>query len=308
MTDRALLGKDAELVQNVLAQLEPPAGVVRVVLDTDAYNEIDDQFAIAYAIRSPRLAVEAVYAAPFHNQRSTGAGDGMRRSYDEITRLLDLLGVDPALAHHGATQWMAEPATPVRSAATDDLISRAMSATQDAPLYVVAIGAPTNVASAVIAAPEIADRIVVVWLGGNPSWWHRASEFNLDQDPAASRVILDCLAPLVRVPCVNVAEHLRTSFWELREHLDQTSPLGRYLLTIFENYYDDHRARSKEIWDIGPVAWLVDPGWTVSTIVHSPVVTDAGSWAQHPGRPLSREIWSFHRDPVFADLFDRLAG
>lgn len=295
-------------MQNVLTQLEPPVGVPRVVLDTDAYNEIDDQFAIAYAIRSPRLAVEAVYAAPFHNQRSTGPGDGMRRSYDEITRLLDLLGVDPALAHLGATDWMSEPAAPVRSAASDDLISRARSATEDAPLYVIAIGAPTNVASAVVAAPDIADRIVVVWLGGNPSRWYRASEFNLDQDPTASRVILDCLAPLVRVPCVNVAEHLRTSFWELREHLDQANPLGRYLLTIFENYYDDHRARTKQIWDIGPVAWLVDPGWTESTIVPSPIVTDAGSWAQYPDRPLSREILTFDRDPVFRDLFDRLSG
>src|SRR5256885_2251476 len=70
-----------DMVNDVLARLEPPEGVVRVVLDTDAYNEIDDQFAIAYAVRSPRLDVEAVYAAPFHNVRSSGPADGMRRSY-----------------------------------------------------------------------------------------------------------------------------------------------------------------------------------------------------------------------------------
>ncbi len=296
------------MVNDVLARLEPPEGVVRVVLDTDAYNEIDDQFAIAYALRSPRLEVEAVYAAPFHNARSTGPADGMRKSHDEIRRLLDLLDTDQDLAHPGASAWMSDTGAPVGSAAADDLISRAATATPESPLYVVAIGAPTNVASAITAAPDIADRIVVVWLGGNPVWWHRASEFNLDQDPAASRVILDCLAPLVRVPCVNVTEHLRTSLWELQEHLDQTAPLGSYLLSVFRDYYADHRARSKEIWDIGPVAWLVDPGWTSSTIVHSPVVTDAGSWAWHPDRPLAREIWTFDRDPVFGDLFDRLAG
>ena len=32
--------------------LDWPAGRVDAVLDTDAYNEIDDQFAIAYLIRS----------------------------------------------------------------------------------------------------------------------------------------------------------------------------------------------------------------------------------------------------------------
>lgn len=70
----------------------PPAGKIRMVLDTDTYNEIDDQFALVHALLSPeRLKVEAVYAAPFHNERSNGPEDGMERSYEEILRLLELL-------------------------------------------------------------------------------------------------------------------------------------------------------------------------------------------------------------------------
>jgi len=50
-----------------------------MVLDTDTYNEVDDQFAVVYALRSPeRLRVEALYAAPFHNDRSSGPADGPR--------------------------------------------------------------------------------------------------------------------------------------------------------------------------------------------------------------------------------------
>src|SRR5918911_670213 len=76
-----------------LALLEPPAGRISMVLDTDTYNEIDDQFALVYAMLSPeRLKVEAVYAAPFHNSRSSGPADGMQKSYDEIIRVLDRLG------------------------------------------------------------------------------------------------------------------------------------------------------------------------------------------------------------------------
>ena len=49
-----------------------------MVLDTDTYNEIDDQYALAQVLLSPEdVTVEAVYAAPFHNARSTGPGDGM---------------------------------------------------------------------------------------------------------------------------------------------------------------------------------------------------------------------------------------
>lgn len=75
-----------------LARLAPPTGKVRMVLDTDTYNEIDDQFALVYALLSPeRVQCEAVYAAPFHNDRSSGPADGMEKSYAEICRVLERL-------------------------------------------------------------------------------------------------------------------------------------------------------------------------------------------------------------------------
>src|SRR5215213_690584 len=100
-----------------LELLEPPAGRARMVLDTDTYNEIDDQFAIVYALLSPeRIACEAIYAAPFHNKRSNGPEDGMLRSYDEIGRVLDRLGRAPdGLVHKGATAWLPGPEEPVPS-------------------------------------------------------------------------------------------------------------------------------------------------------------------------------------------------
>ena len=69
-----------------LALLEPPAAPVRLVLDTDTANEIDDQFALVYALLSPeRITLEAVYAAPFHNERSSGPSDGMEHP-DQLSR------------------------------------------------------------------------------------------------------------------------------------------------------------------------------------------------------------------------------
>jgi hypothetical protein len=74
-----------------LRMLTCPTGKVDMVLDTDAYNEIDDQFAISYALKSPeKLNLVALYAAPFHNARSTGPLDGMQKSYEEILKLLRL--------------------------------------------------------------------------------------------------------------------------------------------------------------------------------------------------------------------------
>ena len=77
-----------------LNRLLPPTSRIRMVLDTDAYNEIDDQFAIVYALRSTdNVSVEAIYPAPFLNSRSSGPGDGMEQSYTEILRLLERLNI-----------------------------------------------------------------------------------------------------------------------------------------------------------------------------------------------------------------------
>ena len=67
----------------LIRALGVPEGPVDVVLDTDTYNEIDDQFAIAYMMRSPELRTKAIYAAPFFNENSSGPEDGMLKSYDE---------------------------------------------------------------------------------------------------------------------------------------------------------------------------------------------------------------------------------
>ena len=61
-------------------QLSPFAGRIPMVLDTDTYNEVDDQFALAYAMLSPeKLHVQAVYAAPFCNKRAATPGEGMKK-------------------------------------------------------------------------------------------------------------------------------------------------------------------------------------------------------------------------------------
>jgi inosine-uridine nucleoside N-ribohydrolase len=281
---------------------------VRAVIDTDTYNEIDDQFAVVYALLSPeRLRLEALYAAPFHNELSTGPEDGMLHSYDELHRLLDRMPQHRSVpVHHGSRSWLTAPDRPVGSPAAADLVERARSAT--GPLYVVTIGAPTNVASALLMEPAIADRIVIVWLGGNPWYWHRAVEFNMEQDGYASHVLLDSGVPLVHVPCRNVTEHLRTTLPEIDRYVRGTGPIGDYLADIYTGHFTDHFARSKVLWDVGAVAWLVNSTWVPTAVVHSPVLTTEGTWSHDPRRHLIREALWTDRDAIFGDLFRKLAA
>ncbi len=290
-----------------IEMLKPPSGKVSMVLDTDTYNEIDDQFAVVYSLLSPEeVDVEAIYAAPFHNNRSDGPGDGMEKSYEEILRVLEKLGrPGEGLAHRGSTGWLPGAETPVDSDAARDLVARA-TAEREGPLYVAAIGAITNVASAILLEPAIIERIVLIWLGGNPQYWPTASEFNLKQDMHASRLVFDCGVPLVQIPCMGVTTHLHTTLPEMREHVKGRGAIGDYLYGIYESYADDHFARSKVIWDIAAIAYLIDPGWVPTDLVHSPILTDQVTWSRDSSRHSIRVANFVHRDSIFSDLFEKL--
>jgi inosine-uridine nucleoside N-ribohydrolase len=293
----------------LLRRLEAPGGILRMVLDTDTFNEIDDQFAVAYALLSPeRLKVEALYAAPYVGHQAGSPGEGMENSYAEILRLLERLG-QPAqgLAHLGSTAWLAGRATPERSPAALDLVERAMASPEESPLYVVAIGAITNVASAIRIEPEIVRRIVVVWLGGQPHHFHTAAEYNLQQDPAASQTVFDCGVPLVYIPCWGVSSHLLTTVPELEGALKGRNPISDFLLERFKAYEPDHFAWAKEIWDIAGIAYLLDETWVPTQVIPSPILNGDLTWGQPPaGRHVVREAWYVRRNPIFRDLFLKL--
>jgi len=297
-------------VEEQVRLLAPVEGhPVRMVLDTDTYNEIDDQFALVYALLSPELTVEAVYAAPFHNIRSRGPGDGMDKSYEEILRILDKMGRSSAgFAFKGSTDFLRDAGKPYRSPAALDLVARARKAGPERPLYVVTVGAITNVASAILIDPGIIRNIVVVWLGGNGRNWPHQREFNYQQDLIASRTIFDSGVPLVRMPCTPVVTHFHTTVPEMESNLAGKSPIADYLLQIFKDYHRDHFAWSKVLWDMTAVAWVINPRWLPSNLLHAPIVTDQYTFSFDDSRHFTREVYFVHRDPIFRDFFRKLAG
>lgn len=291
-----------------LKQLEPPTSKVRMVLDTDTYNEVDDQFALAYAYLSKEnVQLEAVYAAPFHNARSEGPADGMEKSYQEIQRLLKILGKSPeGFAFRGSDRYLEDVTKPIRSEAASDLIQKAMDSSPEDPLYVVPVGCITNIASAILIEPEIIKNIVVVWLGGNGLNWPHQKEFNLMQDVLAARVVLDSGVPFVMMPCRPVVSHFHTTIPELKYYLKGKNEISDYLFNIVTEYSGGRDAWSKVIWDVTAVAWLVNPQWIPTNLVHSPVLTDQVTFSVDHSRHFIRMATDLNRDAIFRDLFEKL--
>ncbi|MBR0757910.1 nucleoside hydrolase [Bradyrhizobium jicamae] len=291
-----------------LKLLTPPSGKIRVVLDTDTYNEIDDQFAIVQMLLSPdRFDVEAIYAAPFFNARATSPGDGMELSYQEILRLLERLQISPDdLVHRGVTDYVGPTKQPRPAPAVDDMIARARRGSPDYPLYIIAIGAISNVASALLEAPDIIDRVVVVWLGGHALEWPDTVEFNLKQDVGGAQVLLDSGVPLVLVPCRGVTSHLHSTVPEIERHVEPHGAIGAFLAMRFKEYSSDHLGWAKEIWDMAPVGWLLDAQWAPSVIIPAPVLTEQMTWSVDRRRHAIRYVTHVHRNPILRNFFLKL--
>ena len=329
-----------------LARLTPPPehGRLSFVLDTDPSNEIDDQFAITYALLSPeRLECKAIHAAPFSwGPRGDDPQGGMEMSYKTAKEVLDRLQLPPSTPPppvvRGSTRFATDrrdlsgfTGGPVESEATANLIRLARQQPDDQPLYVVAIAPITNVASAILLAPDIIRKIVVVWLGGQPHNYGYANECNLRQDVYASRVVLDCGVPLVLTPCNGMAEQLLLTAEDVRTRLAGRGEIGAYLADAFLGLCRKNDTDSRWMWDMVPIAWLINP-WLVETIViptpilaTSPFRTEGYcaphlgrkvaplshfpahcTWGLDPHRHFMREGLFVRRDPIFRDFFRKL--
>lgn len=291
--------------------LSVPSGMIDVVLDTDAYNEIDDQFAIAYMLRSKdKLCTKAIYAAPFLNSRSVSPIDGMEKSYNEILKLLSLMN-EKIDVFRGSEKYLENEETPVISPAALDLARRAKEYSAERPLYVVAIGAITNVASAILIEPLVAENCVVVWLGGHAHHYHDTKEFNMYQDIAAARVIAKSCVPFVQLPCRGVVSGFAISKPEVEYWLVGKNPLADFLAqnTLDAGaHYPSYRAWSRVIWDVTAVAWLLndDDRFMESRLIPTSLPTYDGLYSVNNDGELMRYVYNIRRDALMTDLIQKI--
>lgn len=284
-------------------------GVKRVILDTDTYNEIDDQFALATAMLAPdRIDLVCVTAAPFHNENSTSFGDGMERSYREIGVCTDLVsrshGVKIPPYYRGATERMPDMNTPVPSEAADAIRRHVME--YDGITYVVGIGAITNIASAILLYPEICDKIAVIWLGGHARWFH-GGEFNLKGDVNAANAVFASSVPLLVFPCLGVVSHITLSVVDLEHFLRGNSPLGDYLCDNVQACVPEGiTSFSRVIWDVSTICGILSPVTFAAMEVPRPYVNENYEYEWDKNEGTMEHVEFIHRDLVISEMINRL--
>lgn len=277
---------------------------INVILDTDTYNECDDQFALAYMILSQnKFNIEAITVAPYHHDNDISVEEGQEKSYQEILKICNWLNFDTKNKVFKGSNDYIENGYNETNKAVEKIIEIVK---KNEKTYIMAIGAITNVALAIQKAPSIVDKIEIIWLGGHSPICNNNKEFNFRQDVQAIKEIFSSKANLTIIPCNGVASNLKISIYELEHYLKGKNELCNYLCSRF---YDDgkHGIQTRRtIWDISVIAYLINKEWFEEKKMDCPEINKDLSYSFNENYRKIKFVTYLDSDKIYNDLFDKL--
>jgi hypothetical protein len=292
-------------IERIVPELPPAGKRLRLIIDSDVGNEVDDFYAIALALASPdRFDLRGICGAHYTKEGRPGSGPG---SIDHSVKLTgDLLaaagmtGRYPVLRGSPPIQYFGFP---VESEGSRFIVEEAKKATPEDPLWVVILGASSTTASALLSCPPAVENMRVVYhTRSEYTWPQRSVQYNVSGDIHAARSILDSRVPLV---WFDTGTHIKCPYETTKKYLAPISPLGKFL--------HDYRDRDpwysnpvKGFYDMGDVAFLIEPEICKYEITGAPKMDQYMffNFAQGSGKML--RVFDVDNDKVWNMLFSRL--
>lgn len=277
---------------------------VNVILDTDTYNECDDQFALSYLLKSQdKFNIEAITVAPYYKKNGISLKEGIDRSYNEIIKICKWLDFNYTnKVFKGSTNYIVDGYDE-----ENDAVNKIIEiSNKNDKTYILAIGAITNIALAIKKRPEIIDKIEVIWLGGHSFLSEDNKEFNFKQDIQAVRCVFESKVKLTVIPCKNVASNLITSIYELEHFLKGKGELCDYLC---QRFYNDGVHGIKErrvIWDISVISYMINKEWFETIEVSAPKIKDNTSYELTNNNHKITVVNYLDVNKIYEDLFKKL--
>lgn len=296
----------------------------RIIFDTDANNELDDQHALAYLLFNGDLFhVEGVTV------NATFNGGNIDEHVEEARRVMELCesyGRIPLLK--GSNGSFGEIRNEVHKPDFDgadavNFIIKHANAPSRKELILLPVGKLTNIALALEKDPSIASRIRIVWLGSN---YPQPGEYNQNNDTAAMNFLLNTDVPFemvtVRYGLPSGTDAVRVTPEEVYRMMPGVGPrtkqpvtgrhggsfytFGDYSVSLFEHaeYYGDPPSRA--LFDMAAVAVVKNPSWAMATDIPAPVLIN-NQWVERPGNPRTITIYeNFNRNEILKDFYDSM--
>ncbi len=246
---------------------------VKLYIDADTANEVDDLYAIVRALIEPSFDIVGLGSAQWqvsHWSSPTSLEDSQR--LNEV--LLAFLQRKDIPAPRGAAarlfDWGADRAQ--HSAAAYHIINEAHKMPEHEKLTVVTLGALTNVASAIMIDPAIIPKIKLYMLGttfdfDNAIW--RKRDFNVVMDIQAINEILDAEGLEMHVMPGNVAAAMTFDLQRCENEFAGKNDLTTFLYMRWVNHMDGGRYQ-RTIWDLAVISAMLFPDWAEEVQVQGP--------------------------------------
>ena len=289
------------MTERLVPELPKHDTSLRLLIDTDAANEIDDLYAIALALAAPeRFRLQGFVATHF----ATWAGpDSTEQSYQLILEELRAAGCETQFPVEVGGHPMQYQHVPSPSAGADLIIECARAGQENDPLWIVALGAATNVASALLQAPDIAGRIRVIFHARNEdSWPERTTQFNVMGDVIAVQNLLASDAPLI---WFDTGTALTLPMQDTAARLAPLGELGRFLHE-FRHRKPAFASPTKGFFDLGDIAWLINPAVCMQQIVPAPRLHRYCHFDHERGHGHMLRVFNIDPVPTWALFFEHM--
>ena len=294
-----IIDENIEKMENLICKKNK----YNVILDTDTFNEADDQFALAYLLKSKDLFnIQAITIAPFrHEKWQKTVSDSIDASYSEACKIFDLLNIkNKSIIYKGSRDYL-ENVYNEKNPAVNKIIEIANT---NKKTYILAIGCLTNIALALKSNPEIKDKIEIIWLGSNFLFGPN-KDFNFDQDVEAVKTVFESKVKLTVMPCSPITSNLMTSIYELESELKGSNKLCDYLCYRFYNRAYGPTKRWP-LWDISVIAYMINKKWFNTMDVSCPYINDDNTFKLTENRHNIKFVNYLNANDIFKDLFNKL--
>lgn len=298
---------------------------IRILLDTDANNELDDQHAIAYLLfNGDYFDVEGITVNKTYN------GGDVEQHYKEAERVVKLCNLYNKIdIYKGANGSFEEIKDNVNEPdfdgieAVNFIIERAHEKS-DRKLVLLPVGKLTNIALALAKDPSIAEKVRIVWLGSN---YPDPGEYNQDNDISSMQYILDSKVDfeiaMVRYDKPSGTDALRALLSEIEEKMPGKGPLisepvtgrhgnkftnfGDYSISLFKNIEEYHGdPPSRALFDMAAVAIVKNSSWAVPREIPCPEYVN-GNWIERPDNSRKIIIWeNFDKESILDDFYSSM--
>ncbi len=270
----------------VLAQsLTPPNVIVprmRVIVDNDFSGDPDGLFQMAHLLLSPSVEIRGIIGS--HLSVTDGfdpskmQAENAAKKVKELMQTMNIKKNIPVLV--GSNTAMPNDSTPVKSEAVNFIIKEALRTDTKLPLYVLCGAGLTEIASAVLTNPEIANKITLVWIGGPeyndlavPPPNYSNPEYNLNIDIAAGRAIFNQSKIMLWQIPRNVYRQCMISYSQLLLKVKPKGKTGNYLVSTLESLM----TKIQPFLNIGETYILGDSPLVLLTALQSSFEADPSS-------------------------------